>query len=233
MKHLKHCETSWNTLHSMWRYRSSMRRRRRSCGVSGDIGDCGVGITPQMCKRVTNHGDMSTFSKPAQGAGRMGEPSKFLSWKCNYSIYLDIQVYYMDTQAISTLLCLLLVLDMYYVIINFSIIHVIKNVTPEKWCFLSPVWKFHFMIKCTSLTYLHDEWPISHCTENIWICVLSNQSPRRSKRMQFKRNFLCTLWTIVEETLTSNKYISMFLISILNMYIWNFNIYVPIRVIFK
>ena len=34
-------------------------------GVYGDIGDCGVGITPQMCNRVTNHGDMSTFSKPA------------------------------------------------------------------------------------------------------------------------------------------------------------------------
>ena len=33
-------------------------------GVSGNIGDCGVGITPQMCNRVTNHGDMSTFSKP-------------------------------------------------------------------------------------------------------------------------------------------------------------------------
>ena len=40
----------------------SYRRYRR--GVSGDIGDCGVGITPQMCNRVTNHGDMSTFSKP-------------------------------------------------------------------------------------------------------------------------------------------------------------------------
>ena len=39
--------------------------RRYRCGVSGDIGDCGVGITPQMCNRVTNHGDMSTFSKPA------------------------------------------------------------------------------------------------------------------------------------------------------------------------
>ena len=34
-------------------------------GVSGDIGDCRVGITPQMCNRVTNHGDMDTFSKPA------------------------------------------------------------------------------------------------------------------------------------------------------------------------
>ena len=40
----------------------SYRRYRR--GVSSDIGDCGVGITPQMCNRVTNHGDMSTFSKP-------------------------------------------------------------------------------------------------------------------------------------------------------------------------
>ena len=41
----------------------SYRQYRR--GVYGDIGDCGVGITPQMCNRVTNHGDMSTFSKPA------------------------------------------------------------------------------------------------------------------------------------------------------------------------
>ena len=39
-------------------YRPYLRR------VSGDIGDCGVGITPQMCNRVTNHPDMSTFSKP-------------------------------------------------------------------------------------------------------------------------------------------------------------------------
>ena len=42
----------------------SYRRYRR--GVSGDIGDCGVGITPQMCNRVTSHGDMSTFSKPGK-----------------------------------------------------------------------------------------------------------------------------------------------------------------------
>ena len=40
----------------------SYRRYRR--GVSGDIGDCGVGITPQMCNRVTNLGDMSIFTKP-------------------------------------------------------------------------------------------------------------------------------------------------------------------------
>ena len=33
------------------------------------------------------------------------------SWKCNYSIYLDIQVYYMDIQAICKHLCLLSILD--------------------------------------------------------------------------------------------------------------------------
>ena len=32
----------------------------------------------------------------------------------------------------------------------------------------------------------------------------------------------------VEETLISDEYVSLFLISILDMYIWNFNIYVPI-----
>ena len=42
-----------------WSYRQNSR------GVSGDIGDCEVGLTPQMCNRVTNHRDTSTFSKPA------------------------------------------------------------------------------------------------------------------------------------------------------------------------
>ena len=32
--------------------------------VTGDISDCGVSITLQLCNRVTNHGDMRTFSKP-------------------------------------------------------------------------------------------------------------------------------------------------------------------------
>ena len=36
----------------------------------GVPGDCGVGITPQMCNRVTNHGDMSIFSKPGHIDGR-------------------------------------------------------------------------------------------------------------------------------------------------------------------
>ena len=38
---------------SFWPYRH---------GVFSDIGNCGVGVTPQMCNRVTNHGDMGTFS---------------------------------------------------------------------------------------------------------------------------------------------------------------------------
>ena len=38
---------------SFWQYRR------------GVYGDRGVGITPQMCNRVTNHGDMGTFSRPA------------------------------------------------------------------------------------------------------------------------------------------------------------------------
>ena len=33
------------------------------------------------------------------------------SWKCNYSIYLDIQLYHLDILAISTLVCLILGLD--------------------------------------------------------------------------------------------------------------------------
>ena len=41
--------------------------------LTGDIGDCGVGITPQMCNRVTNHGDISTFSKPAKSLNMCSE----------------------------------------------------------------------------------------------------------------------------------------------------------------
>ena len=49
----------------------------------------------------------------------------------------------------------------------------------------SPVWNLLFRIKLTSLTYLYGEWPISHCAANIWIPLLSHQSPRRFKRMKF------------------------------------------------
>ena len=47
------------------------------------------------------------------GARGNGETVLISSWKRNYSIYLDIQVYYLDIQAISTLFCLLLVLDVF------------------------------------------------------------------------------------------------------------------------
>ena len=42
--------------------------------------------------------------------GNMGTV-QIASWKCNFGIYLDIQVYYLDIQEITALLCLLLVLD--------------------------------------------------------------------------------------------------------------------------
>ena len=42
--------------------------------------------------------------------GGNGGPVLISSWRCNFSIYLDIQVYYLDIQAITTLLCLILVL---------------------------------------------------------------------------------------------------------------------------
>ena len=45
--------------------------------VFGDIGDCGVGVTPQMCNRVTNHGDMGTFSRP--GLRQIGAYSKAIA----------------------------------------------------------------------------------------------------------------------------------------------------------
>ena len=60
-----------NNRHLMQRYRLSIQRHRRSMQrhrrsmrrhrVSGDISDCGVCITPQMCNRVTYHGDMGIF----------------------------------------------------------------------------------------------------------------------------------------------------------------------------
>ena len=37
------------------------------------------------------------------GAGGNGGTILITSWKCNFSIYLDIQVYYLDIQAITTL----------------------------------------------------------------------------------------------------------------------------------
>ena len=52
----------------MRRYRRSMQRRRRlawRCQRSrGVTGDCGVGVTVQMCNRVTNHRDIGISSRP-------------------------------------------------------------------------------------------------------------------------------------------------------------------------
>ena len=59
MKHLP-----FNATISALDAETSARWYQCSHGVSSDIGDCGVGITTQMCNRVTNHGDMGTFSKP-------------------------------------------------------------------------------------------------------------------------------------------------------------------------
>ena len=59
---LKHCETLEHLSFDATISALDADRRYR-CRV---FGDCGVGITLQMCDRVTNHGDMGTFSKPAQ-----------------------------------------------------------------------------------------------------------------------------------------------------------------------
>ena len=69
---MKRHKTSWTALKTLWNITKhspfnatisaltrSFRRYRR-----GVFGDCGVGITPQMCNRVTNNGDMGTFSEP-------------------------------------------------------------------------------------------------------------------------------------------------------------------------
>ena len=37
------------------------------------------------------------------GLGGNGGTVLIMSWKCNFSTYLDIQVYYLDIQAITTL----------------------------------------------------------------------------------------------------------------------------------
>ena len=44
---------------------------------------------------------------------------------------------------------------------------------------------------------------------------------------------VCIMGSIVEETLTSGEYVSLFLISLLNMNIWNSKNYVTMGVIYK
>ena len=115
---LKHRKTSWTTLKTLWSITKyslydatisaldpetsalgaetsalvrSFRQYRR--GVSGK---CGVGITPQMCNRVTNHGDMDTFSKP-------GDP--FLAKKFNSPTGELLFLFHSNFQKLSFLLC--------------------------------------------------------------------------------------------------------------------------------
>ena len=63
---MKQRETSWNsrTLAVRWddidAWCGDIEAQRE---VSGNIGKCGVGVTPQMCNRVTNPWDMDTFSR--------------------------------------------------------------------------------------------------------------------------------------------------------------------------
>ena len=61
------------------------------------------------------------------GAWGNGGTIQIASWKCNFSIYLDIQVYYMDIQAITTVLGLLFVFYSIYLFIFLS-----YNCSPEK-----------------------------------------------------------------------------------------------------
>ena len=62
--------------------------------------------------------------------GGNGGPILISSWKCNFSIYLDIQVYYLDIQAIITLLRLILVLC---VVSFYSFNFLCYNKSPVKW----------------------------------------------------------------------------------------------------
>ena len=80
---MKHHET---LEHSPFDATILARQHRRSRGVSGDLVDWGVGITSQMYNRVTNHGDIGTFSKPDQSdcdvtavAWRYWQPNSLLN----------------------------------------------------------------------------------------------------------------------------------------------------------
>ena len=63
------------------------------------------------------------------GPGGNGGPILISSWKCNFRIYLDIQVYYLDIHAITALLCLIL-----FLFVWLPSIHSIfcLNCSPEK-----------------------------------------------------------------------------------------------------
>ena len=64
--------------------------------------------------------------------GGNGGPILISSWRCNFSIYLDIQVYYLEIQAIKTLLCLILLLMCCFLL--FVQPSTLVHRSPEKWC---------------------------------------------------------------------------------------------------
>ena len=70
--------------------------------------------------------------KKLSTGGKPGGIIQVASWKCNFGIYLDIQIYYLDIQAINTLLCLLLVL---YVFVPSIYSIFLTYLSPEKWRF--------------------------------------------------------------------------------------------------
>ena len=88
---------------------------------------------------------------------------------------------------------------------------------------------------CTECRYRRIEWrvfrDVSQFLKSVSWCFTSGS--RCFTNVSWFYYVLWCLVTIVEETLTSDENVSLFLISILNMYIWNFNICVPIRAIFK
>ena len=164
MKHLKHCETSWNTLKTLWTSRNSQtlaiwcddigircrdigthhggigaaiselvqsfRRYRRV--VSDDIDDCGVGITLQMCNRVTNHGDMGTFSKPGSIQILIIFPiwphsSKQINWSNQFKLNSEIGCCY----------C-------------------VAAMSPLSHCGCEIIWELHYLLdSCWMFTMLH------------------------------------------------------------------------------
>ena len=55
-RHRRPPQCFWHPLLRFWRPR----------GISGNLGNCRVGKTLQMCNKVTNHCDICIFSRPDQ-----------------------------------------------------------------------------------------------------------------------------------------------------------------------
>ena len=105
---IKHCETSWNTLTlAVWctnisarcgdinAWRGDIGARWDDIGawrrVSDNISDCGVGITPQMCNRVTNPWHMGIVD-PIKGCTEINlhDPSLLQTLQCTLQCIWDM-----------------------------------------------------------------------------------------------------------------------------------------------